>query len=139
MDFKKVIIATIVVFIALVVTELIIHSGILGGSYGPLAEQGVFRPDDQMKSYMWVMIINGLVFSFFFVFIFAKGYEGKGCAEGIRYGIYIGFFWIFVNSFNSFAIYQIPYSLVWYWIIFGFIQTIIYGIIASLIYKPKTA
>jgi hypothetical protein len=139
MDFKKVVFAAIAVFVALVITELIIHSGILSGVYSTLAEQGAMRPSDQISSYMWVLIVTGLVFSFFFAFIFAKGYEGRGVAEGIRYGIYIGFFWIFVNAFNSFAIYPITYAITWYWIILGFIQTIIFGILAALIYKPKAA
>lgn len=139
MNWSKVLIAALIVFIALVITELLVHVVFLSGIYESLSMQGVLRAKSQIMSYIWVMIIIGLVYSFFFVFIFAKGYEGKGIMEGIRFGIYIGFFWIFVNAFNSFAIFPIPYSLTWYWIIFGFIQTIIFGILAALIYKPKTA
>jgi hypothetical protein len=42
-------------------------------------------------------------------------------------------------AFNQFAVYNIPYSLVWYWIILGIIQTIILGIVAALVYKTKSA
>lgn len=139
MNWNKVIFSAVAVFIALIVTELIVHSAILAGVYENLAVNGVMRPADSIMSYIWVMIITGIVFSFFFAFIFARGYEGKGIMEGIRFGIYIGFFWIFVNAFNSFVIYPISYALTWYWIILGFVQTIIFGILAALIYKPKTA
>jgi hypothetical protein len=84
-----------------------------------------------------VEIVMTVVFSFFFTYIFVKGHEGKGILEGVRYGIVIGFFWVFVNSYNAFVIVPIPYGLVWYWIISGFIQTIIAGILVALIYKPK--
>lgn len=54
------------------------------------------------------------VFAFFFTFIFAKGYEGKGVIEGIRYGIYNTLFTSSVSSFGQFIIYPIPYAVVWY-------------------------
>jgi len=139
MNWKKIFLAALLVFVALALTELIIHAAILKGTYDSLAQENVFRDKSQMMSYTWVMVIIGLVYSFFFAFIFAKGYEGKGLTEGIRYGIYIGFFWVFVSSFNTFSVFRIPYSLIWYWIIFGFIQTILYGIIVALIYRPKKA
>jgi len=139
MNWSKIFLAVILVFVAVVITELIIHAVILKGLYDSLGGNYGFRDRSQMTSYTWVMIIIGLVYSFFFVFIFAKGYEGKGIIEGIRYGIIIGFFWVFVSSFNTFSLFRMPYSLTWYWIIFGFIQTIIYGIITALVYKPKSA
>ena len=76
---------------------------------------------------------------FFFVLIFAKGYEARGILEGVRYGFYIGMLFVFVMSFNQFAVYNIPYTLVWYWIILGIIQMIINGIVAALVYKPRSS
>jgi hypothetical protein len=37
-----------------------------------------------MSGYLWVFWVIGIVFSFFFTFVFAKGYEGKGVMEGVR-------------------------------------------------------
>ncbi len=98
MNWKKLLIAALVVFILLQVTDFIIHGPILGGVYEPLCDGKTFRTEEDMNSYMWVMILMGLIFSFLFTFIFAKGYEGKGVMEGVRYGIIIGFFFVFVNS-----------------------------------------
>jgi len=138
MDWKKIILAAVIIFVALALTEFIIHSGILSGAYKAAEPLGKFRPAGEIMCYIWVKIIIGIVFSFFFVFIFAKGYEGKGLMEGIRYGIYITCFFTFVMAYTQFVIYGIPYSFVWYWIISGLIQNVIFGIIAALIYKPKT-
>ena len=45
----------------------------------------------------------------------------------------------FVGSFDQFVTYPIPYFLVWYWIIAGFVQSVLLGIIAALVYRPKAA
>lgn len=139
MNWKRLIWAAVVVFIALIVTDLIFHVGILGCTYDELGGQGIFRPESAITCYFWVKLITNAVFSFFFVFIFVKGYEGKGIMEGIRYGIYIWLFYYFVVSFNQFILYGIPYFLTWYWIVIGLIQCIIFGILTAVIYKPKTA
>jgi hypothetical protein len=78
------------------------------------------------------------VFAFFFTFIFAKGYERKGLMEGIRFGVYMALFTFFVASFEQFIVYPIPYQLVWYWILAGLVQSVLMGVVAALVYKPKT-
>ncbi len=137
MNCKKLLLAALAVFVLYFITDWIIHAQILSGVYKPLYDQGVFRSEGEAIGYMWVMFLMSLIFSFLFTYVFAKGYEGKGIMEGIRYGIVIGFLVVFVNSYSSFVIYPIPYKLVWYWIISGFVQTILAGIACSLIYKPK--
>lgn len=137
MNWKRLWLAALIAFIFLQITDYLIHWVILKGVYGNLATLGVFRNFSGMCGYIWVEIVMTVIFSFFFTYIFVKGYEGKGILEGIRYGIVIGFFWVFVNAYNAFVILPIPYGLVWYWIISGFIQTIIAGILLALIYKPK--
>jgi len=137
MNWKRILLAALAVFVVIELTDLIIHGGMLSETYKLLESNGVIRPEAEMSSFMWVMVLTTLVFSFFFAFIFAKGYEGKGILEGIRFGVYIGFFFVFVGMFNNFAVYPIPYSLTWIWIIAGFVQLILAGVAVSLIYKPK--
>jgi len=137
MNWKRLWLTALIVFVFLQLTDFLIHWVILKGVYENLAALGVFRSASEMCGYAWVEIVMTAVFSFFFAYIFVKGYEGKGILEGIRYGIVIGFFWIFVNAYNAFIAIPIPYGLVWYWIISGFIQAIIAGILVALIYKPK--
>jgi len=139
MNWKRLWLTALVVFIVAWITNILIHGPILGGFYGRPDVVAAFRTEAQMNQYMWVMIITGAIFSFFFAYIFAKGYEGKGMAEGIRYGIIIGLFYCYVTSFDQFVIYPIPYGLAWLWVITGLIQSIILGIVAALIYKPRQA
>ena len=137
MNWKRLLLAALVAYIFLQVSDFVLHGALMSGAYEPLAQIGVFRTETEMMPYLWVMFLTGIVFSFFFTFIFVKGYEGRGIAEGIRYGLYITVFWSFVNAFNSFTIYPIPYSMVWSWIFIGLFQLVVMGILVALIYKPK--
>ncbi|PKL83596.1 MAG: hypothetical protein CVV24_04245 [Ignavibacteriae bacterium HGW-Ignavibacteriae-3] len=137
MDTKKMIIAVVSVFILYEVTNFLIHGLILAGTYQGLAN--VFRSMEEMNRMMWRMWIADLVWSFFFVFIFTKGYQNKGIMEGARYGLYIALFMNFMAAVAQNVVYPVPYTLSLQWFIFGAIQSIFLGIIIALILKPKTA
>jgi tryptophan-rich sensory protein len=134
MNVKRYIGASITVFVSFQVLDFIIHGIILAPTYEALKD--VWRQD--MMSKMWIMYITSLVLSFLFAYVFTKGYEGKGIAEGIRYGIIIGLLMNVVGMFNQYVVYPIPFSLALKWFIFGTIEFVACGIVASLIYKPKT-
>jgi len=139
MNWKKFWPAAILVYLAYAATTLVIHSVILGGYYMRPDVLSAIRPEAEINTYAWVRFLTMAVFAFFFTFIFAKGREGKGVMEGIRFGIYIALFTFFVASFEQFIIYPIPYAVVWYWIIAGLVQSVLMGLIAALVYKTKAA
>jgi hypothetical protein len=139
MNWKKFWLAALLVYLAYVATNFIIHGLILGGYYMKPDVQSAWRPDAEMNKLAWVRFAAWAVFAFFFTFIFAKGYERKGVMEGVRFGVYIAFFVFFTTSFQQFTIYPIPYAVVWYWIIAGLVQSVLMGIVAALVYKPKEA
>jgi ABC-type multidrug transport system permease subunit len=139
MNWKRLWIAFLLVFVAYLATNMFIHTVILGDTYLKPDIQNSMRPEADMGKYFWVRIVTMLVFSFFFTYIFAKGYERKGLMEGVRYGIVITLFYFFVTCFDQFITYPIPYFVVWYWIIAGLVQAVLMGIIAALVYKPKSA
>ncbi len=86
----------------------------------------------------WIMgIIGPLAFATMFCFLFVKGYEGKGISEGIRYGIYTGLLMYLPLLFIHYAYYDYPAGLVWSFAIGNFVTTVIVGIVAALVYRPK--
>lgn len=137
MNTKKFIIAFAVVFVILEVTNYIIYMGILGSAFLNDMYKNVFRTEEDMNSKMWIMFLMDLIWSCFFVFFFVKGYENKGWMEGLRFGVYIGIFYMFVASFQFYAMFPLEFGLVIQMFIYSFIQAVILGIAASLIYKPK--
>ena len=139
MNVKKFWIAFIVIFILLEVTNYIIHVGILGSTYAMEGIKELFRPEEEMQSKMWIVWITDLIWTYFFTYIFVKGYENKGIMEGFKYGVIIALFIPLVMSYQSYAMWPIPYSLALQWFIYSLIQCIILGIAAALIYKPKAS
>lgn len=78
-----------------------------------------------------------LFFSLLFVYIFSKGYEGKGIIEGAKYGLIIGLVVHLVGSYNQYVVYPLPHGLVLKWFIYGTIELIAARVVTALIYKPK--
>lgn len=136
MNVKKFWLAFVVVLVLLVLTDMLVHAVILGPTYDSEGVKEAFRSTEEMQSKMWVMYIMYIVWAFFFTFIFVKGYENKGIMEGVKFGVYIGLFYTFVNAYGQYVVYPIPYSLALQWFIYGLIQCIIFGIATALIYKP---
>lgn len=139
MNTKKLVTAFVVVFILLEVTNYLVNMVILSSTYANPEISKIFRPMAEMDAKMWMMRIADLVYSFFFVFIFVKGYENKGIMEGVRYGIYIGIFIQFMAAVAQHVVYPVQASLAVQWFIYGLIESVIFGVAAAVIYKPKTA
>lgn len=135
MNTKRWLLGSLGVFVAHQFLNYIIHDLILMGCYEATAS--VWRPD--MDSKMWIMVLTAAIFSLLFVYIFTKGYEGKGIFEGARYGLWMGLLISIPMAYNSYATLDIPYSLAASWWTYGTIQIIICGIIAALLYKPCAA
>ena len=99
MNTKRFILATLAVFIAGMILDYLVHMVILKGAYEALAS--IWRTD--MNSLMWLMYVGSLIFAFLFIYIFIKGYEGKGIMEGVRYGLIIGLFFLIPSAFGQYA------------------------------------
>jgi hypothetical protein len=137
MNGKKFWLTVLVVFVLYEIINYIIYNEILLSTLMGDMYKNVFRSQEDMMSKMWIMWLTDLVWCYFFVFFFAKGYENKGIGEGVRYGIYMGIFVSFVMSFNSYSYLPYAFSLSLQMFVYGFIESIILGIAAAIIYKPK--
>lgn len=131
---KKFWMAFIAVFVTAVILDMIVYNLILGSAFTSLT---VWRPD--MKSLQWIYPVITLVGSFFFTFIFSKGYEGKGIGEGIRYGLYIGIWLSMGMAYGTYAMVAVPYGLTLEWFLLGVVSYVIMGIVASLVYGKSAA
>jgi len=79
-----------------------------------------------------------LIGSFFFAFIFSKGYEAKGVWEGVRYGTYIGLWLNIGKAYATYAMIAIPYWLALQWFIYGLIEYIIAGVVLAFVFGVKS-
>jgi hypothetical protein len=129
---KKVWLGFFAVFVTFEILELIVYGLILGSAFNSLT---VWRSD--MSSKMWIMHLVMLIGSFFFAFVFSKGYENKGIMEGVRYGLYIGIWMSVGMAYGTYAMIAIPYSLALQWFIYGVIEYVIGGIVLALVFRLK--
>jgi hypothetical protein len=88
---------------------------------------------------MWVQFVTPIFFCFFFIYIFVRGYQGRGIMEGVRYALIIWGFVSIPTTYGQYMIYPLPYSLVWKWLLSDLLVLVVSGILVALIYKPVAA
>ncbi len=135
MNWKKFFIAFAVIYVAGGILNYIVHELILSATYEALT--GVWRTD--MERLMWLGWVTPLFYCFFFVYIFAKGFEDRGIMEGVRYGLIM---WGFISipvTYGQYMMYPLPYSLILQWLFSDLIILVVIGILVSLLYKPLEA
>jgi len=134
---KKVWIGFIYVYLFIEIADFLIHGVLLSSTYTALLSQvpGLYRPESDQK--IWIYFVIGLFFAFFFVFIFSKGYQGKGIAEGLRYGLYISLMTALPAAYAEYAMHPIPYSMTLTWFCSDTIKLLIAGIIVAMVFGGK--
>jgi hypothetical protein len=80
--------------------------------------------------------VGYLVFSPFFVLIYAKGYEkGKpGLGQGFRFGVYLGAMLSLLHGLGWYVILPISLALSLYWSVAVLVEFIAAGVAAGLVY-----
>jgi len=131
MNTKRFIVTSIVVWVVYEILSYLLNGVIIDweGVAGVKAEMGG-------AGSIILGLIGGLIFSFMFSFIFIKGYEGKGIAEGLRYGLYIGLLMYVPLWFIFTAYYDYTMGIIWGFTLGNLVVAILLGIIPALLYKP---
>jgi hypothetical protein len=115
----------------------VVHELGLTDTYQSLAS--VFRPEEEIDSMMWMMMVGSAFSTLLFCYIFTLGYEGKGVMEGVRYGTLMGLFFSIPVSVDSYVIYPLTGELAVIWFATGVIGFIIAGAVFAAVYKPSSA
>ncbi len=128
---KKIWTGFVTVFVTTQLVEGLVGFILLGPTYGHSPH--IWRPIAEIK--LWMLPVTGAFFSFFFVYIFSKGYEGKGLIEGVRYGTYAALMIVLPHAYNSYATQQIPYSVALIWFLSGTLEYILAGMLLSAAFQ----
>ncbi len=135
MNWSKFFIAFVVIYVVGGILNYLIHGVLLMETYESLSQ--LWRPD--MDRLMWLQFVTPLFICFFFIYIFVRGYEGKGIMEGVRFGLIIWAFASIPMTYGQYMIYPLPYSLVWKWLISDLVSFLVFGVLVAVIYKPLEA
>ena len=135
MNSKKWLLAGAAVFAAYFLMEFAIHGFLIHPLY--IATASVWRAPEYARKLMPLMMIGQLVFSFVFVFIYAKGYEPMkpGVAQGMRFGFLIGLLTAPLSALVWYVVLPIPETLAAAWFVTGFIECLVIGAVAGAVYR----
>ncbi len=138
MNTKRLILAIVVAFVVLWVTDFLIHGVWMTPDYR--ATQQLWRTDAEMQSHMTWMLGAQLLFVVTFVILWAKGFASPtakvSCALG--YGLLMGLFsgvWAII----MYVVVPMPCSIAAKWFFAGIAQTILLGLVTFFVYKPKAS
>jgi hypothetical protein len=118
MNIKRLILAIVVAFVVLWVTDFFIHGIWMMPDYR--TTQSLWRPEAEMGSYMGWMLCAQLLF--------------VSCAIG--YGVLMGVFsgvWAII----MYVVVPMPCSIATKWFFAGIVQTILLALVTFWIYKPS--
>lgn len=125
----------IVVYIFWQAIGFLVHGILLRDTYANMWQ--VFRPEGQMNGMMWMMFVSSALYLLLFCYIFTKGYEGKGIAEGVRYGLLMGLFMAIPMSIDQYVVYPLSPNIVVIWFVSGVVSFVLAGAIFAVIYRPS--
>lgn len=137
MNVKRYILASLAVFVLVYLAEFLFHGMIMIDSYHAHAD--LLRPDAEQLLYMPFMALGFLILAFGFTFVFVHGYDGHGVSEGMRFGFYAAVAFGVSTQLINYAVFPRPKSWVVSWIVGETLIMVLAGVVAALIYKPKTA
>jgi hypothetical protein len=128
------VIGSVVILVFFYLYEYLVHGILLLDMYMEISS--IFRPEGETSGFFIWMLLGTLIFSLGFGYIFIKGREGKGIAEGFRFGLLIGVVIFIPMVIGDYALYPIPAQLAVFQAISYIVEMIVAGIIFAAIYEP---
>lgn len=132
MNWKRFFAASAAVYVAIQAIDFVANAVFMKSDNEAI--RGLWRTD--LSSRMWWMYVFGVLVALMFTYIFVKGREGKGLAEGVRFGIIVWLFMTLPMNVSMWVMLPIGWPIILRWILFGLLEMLIAGILVAAIYKP---
>jgi len=132
MNWKRFFAASAAVYVAIQAIDFVANAVFMKSDNEAI--RGLWRTD--LSSRMWWMYVFGVLVALMFTYIFVKGREGKGLAEGVRFGIIIWLFMTLPMNVSMWVMLPIGWQIILRWLLFGLLEMLIAGILVAAIYKP---
>jgi len=133
-DWKKYLVASIVVFVVIYLLDILVHGYLLKDLYAKYFR--MFLSQKVMMARMPYMLGGQALYALLLVLLYSQGYTGKGSVmEGLRFGIYLGLLISLPCALSSYSWSVYPTALIIKWGVYGFLQTVVYGGVIGATYK----
>jgi hypothetical protein len=131
---KKFIIAWIVLFVAWLLGDFVVHGVLLRSDYMQLSN--LFRTEGGEQKYFPLMILAHVILSGAFVWVYARGAEAKPwMAQGVRFGVAVALLTVVPNYMIYFVVQPMPGDLVIKQILCEGVLMVILGTIVAWLYR----
>jgi hypothetical protein len=134
MNYSRIALAAVAATAADAVYGFTVYGTLLAGEFAKYP--GVYRAEDVGTSYLPLLFLGVFFAVCVLTAIYAKGYEGRGPAEGLRFGLLIALFGTFAFSSVNYATLNIGRRLALEITAAGFVEWTMIGTIVGLVYKP---
>ena len=136
MNVKRLVIAIVVIYFVAYRIATVYSEVIFADQYADF--NTLIRPGAQSGGYLVAMLLGYLVMTSLFCYIFTRGYENKGLAEGLRYGLLMGVLLATVDLYYGLLL-PVSTALIVLNTLLSIIIWVVAGLILAAVYKPKPA
>lgn len=134
---QRFLVTVVVVAIAYFVMDMFFHHIVLGSLYQENLSFWRAMPD--MMAKRCVAYAGYILFAFFFVCIFSKGFEKEKCrqTQGLKFGLLIGLLYWGTALLICYPFFPWPDKLYLAWFGIGMVECVILGFISGLMVKKQ--
>jgi len=127
---KRFWLTTLVIFVASMATDFLLHGLLLHGDYAQLPN--IMRTEADSQQYFPLMLLAHVFIAFAFVWIYRHGREDKSwLAQGLRFGLAVAFLTAVPTYMIYYVVQPLPGILVIKQIAFDLIRTAGLGVIVA--------
>lgn len=134
---QRFLIAWIVVFIAWMLGDFVVHGALLGNDYAGLPH--LFRPEADSQRYFPWMLLAHVILAGAFVWIYSRGVESRPWpAQGARFGLAVALLIVVPIYLIYYVVQPMPGALVAKQIIYATILLVLLGILVAYLYRIQS-
>lgn len=130
---KRFWLAVLAVFVFLGLVDPIVHGIFLASDWQAKEVLAITRPEYKFL----VFYICYFFIAFGLTYVYSKGHEGLGVAEGIRFGFFISLISFLPQTYFTYAIFPIHYGLALKWYLAGMVELMLIGIVLNKMFSKK--
>lgn len=132
---RKFLIAWVVMFVAWMLGDMVVHGMLIGGDYKALAGT-LYRTEADSQRLFPLMILAHVFLAGAFTWIYAKGVEAREwLPQGLRYGAAVAFLTVVPTYLIYYVVQPTPQALMVKQVAFSVVLALLLGAIVAFLYR----
>jgi hypothetical protein len=133
-DYKRIVLAGVVTWVVDSVYGFVVWMKLLGPEFEKYP--ALFRSQQDMNGKLPIIFGTALLGYMLLAYIYSKGHEGGGVAEGFRFGLLLAVLWTLLVSTGIWATFNVDDGLALKASVATFVEFTLIGTVIGAVYKP---